>query len=426
MQKGLWAGTAPWFVALALALRAGDAWAAPSFTQQSEWTGSASASELGYSVAVQGDTAVVGAPNANRIGEVFVFARTGTTWTQQALITPPDGAVGDAFGNAVSLSGSTLVVGASQKASATGAAYVFVRSGATWAQQAELTASDGGPAGQFAYSVVVSGNAAFFGAFGHSTAYAFVRSGTTWSQQQELRPGDPTGSDEFGGSLALGGNALFVGAPNKATHTGAVYVFTNSGGAWTQQQKLLASDGATNDGFGTAVAVSGTTAWIGAPGHSGHAGAAYVFTGSGASWSQQQVVLDTTGASNDFFGSSIALAPGTAIVGAPGFLSRGTAYVYTQSGVPWSQQQQIAGADTSNNDSFGGAVALDAVTAVLGAYPKNSSTGAAYVFITPFVSVPALGAWVPALAALLLLAGVALTASRRRSFTQTHSPEELP
>jgi hypothetical protein len=374
---------------------------------------------------VQGDTAVVGVPNANRIGEVLVFARSGTAWAQQAMLAPADGATGDAFGAAVSLNGNTLVVGAPQRAGAAGTAYVFFRSGTTWTQQAELTAADAGPSAQFAYSVVVTGNTAFLGAFGSSAAYVFARSGTTWSQQQKILPGDPTGADGFGGSLALGSTVLFIGAPNKASHTGAVYAFANSGtGSWSQQQKLLASDATAGDGFGTAVAVSGNTVWVGAPGHAAHAGAAYVFTSGGGPWAEQQVVLEGGSAANDLFGASIAFGPGIAVVGAPGFLSRGAAYVFLQSGVTWSQQQQLSGADTSNGDSFGAAVALQASTTVIGANVKNGSTGAAYVFTSSVVSAPALGARAPFLGLLLLFAGLGVLADRRRRLYQTHSPEE--
>jgi hypothetical protein len=410
-------------VALALVLGAGDASAAsPLYTQQAEWAAGAGA-QFGYAVAVSGNTAVVGAPNANGAGAVAVFGLSGTTWTQQATLTPSDATTGDAFGASVSLDGNTLIVGAPQRAAASGRAYVFVRSGTSWVQQAELSALDA--TSQFAYSVLVSGNGAFVGAFGSSAVYVFGRSGSTWSEQQRLQASDPTGADAFGASLSLGGTTLLIGAPNRASQTGAVYVFGGNGaGAWAQQAELTAPDHGPGDRFGAAVAASGNTAWIGAPGHSGRAGAAYVFASSGSSWTEQQAVPDPVGAANDLFGSSLAVASREAIVGSPGLLSRGGVYAFMQSGTAWSQQQQLTGSDTSNNDAFGSAVALQASTFIAGASARNGSTGAAYAFTAPGLNVPALGPWTPVLGALLLFAGLGVTATRRRGSRLPPLPKE--
>jgi hypothetical protein len=413
MQKAAWAGGV-WLVVLGLLLSTSSAWALPPFAQQAELSGSV-ASDFGYSVAVQGNTAVVGAPNTSGGGAANVFVRSGTTWTQQAMLIGADQNAGDFFGGSVSLNGSTIVVGAYQKATSTGAAYVFVQSGSTWTQQAKLTASDATTGTQFGWSVAVSGGTALIGTTGRA-AYVFTQSGTTWTQRQELFASDQTTSDQFGYSVALSGNTAFVGAPNKASRTGAVYVFTNSG-TWSQLQKLTASDGAISDAFGISVAFSNTTAWIGAPGRSGNTGAAYVFT-LGGSWVQQQTV---TGASGDYFGAAIALNSAFAVVGAPDALggSRGTAYVFAPSGGNWSQQQQISAADGANGDFLGVSAAIDGVTVVLGAYGRSSSTGAAYVLVGPSgpQAVPALGKWAPLLGALMLFAGLGITTRRKRVAT---------
>jgi hypothetical protein len=410
-------------IALALVLRASHASAAsPPYTQQAEWAAGAGA-QFGTAVAVSGSTAVVGAPNANGAGAVAVFGLSGATWTQQATLTPADAATGDAFGASVSFDGSTLVVGAPQKAGGSGRAYVFVQSGTSWVQQAELSAPDA--TSQFANSVQVSGSGAFVGAPGSSAVYVFGRSGSTWSEQQRLQASDPTGADAFGASLALSGTSLLIGAPNRASQTGAVYVFGGNGaGAWAQLAELTALDHAAGDRFGAAIAGSGTTAWIGAPGHSGRAGAAYVFAGSGASWTEQQAVPDPAGAANDLFGSSMASASQQAIVGSPGLLSRGGVYAFAQNGTVWSQQQQLTGSDSSNNDAFGSAVALQASTVIVGASARNGSTGAAYAFRAPVSNVPALGPWAPVLGALLLFAGLGVTATRRRGSRLPPLPKE--
>jgi hypothetical protein len=418
MRDARW-GTGGWVLLLAVLLRAQNAWAYAPFAPQTEWVGPSTSSQFGYAVAVQGDTAVVGVRNAGGIGEAVVFVRGGTTWTQQAQLAPADGATGDAFGASVSLSPNTIVVGAPGKAGQTGAAYVFVRAGAAWTEQAEVTAADAGPGSQLGSAVVVSGDTLFMGAPGKSAVYAFARSGSLWSQQQEIVPADVPASDSFGASITYGGTRLLVGAPAKASGAGAVYVFTSSGASWSQQQMLIASDGASGDAFGSSLAVSGNVAWMGAPGHASSAGAVYVFASSGGVWSQLQEVTAFAGASGDRFGASVALGPGTAVVGAPfASLSRGAAYVFAN-GTSWTQQQPISASDGAANDLFGWSVALDANTAVVGAYGKNSAAGAAYVYVAPVApvvsAVPALGPWAPALAGLLLFAGLRLTRNRRRT-----------
>ena len=148
---------------------------------------------------------------------------------------------------------------------------MFVRSGATWSQQQELTASDGAATTNFGYSVSVSGDTAVIGASGKNSsnqgaAYVFVRSGGAWTQQQELTASDGAAGDNFGYSVAVSGDTAVIGAYGKNSNQGAAYVFVRSGGVWSQQQELTASDGAACDDFGHSVSVSGDTAVIGAIG----------------------------------------------------------------------------------------------------------------------------------------------------------------
>src|SRR5439155_367696 len=157
--------------------------------------------------------AVMGAPfkNSSR-GAAYVFVRSGTTWSQQAKLGASDRAAGDAFGNSVALFGSTAVVGAPTKHSASGAAYVFVPSGTTWSQQAKLTAYNGAPGDEFGYSVAISGSTAVVGATGKNSAtgaaYVFVASGSTWSQQAKLTASNGASGDEFGVSVAISGSTV--------------------------------------------------------------------------------------------------------------------------------------------------------------------------------------------------------------------------
>ncbi len=369
---------------------------------------------FGWSVAISGDTAVVSAPHRAvgpdvGQGAVYVFTRSGDSWTQQAELVSSDGASNDGFGWSVAVSGDTVVVGAPFHSvggnSSQGAAYVFTDSGTGWTQQAELTATDGAASDKFGAAVAISGDTVLVGAADHATsgdsgrgaAYVFTGSGASWTQQAELTAGDGAPYDNFGYSVALDGQTAVVAAANHAVGAnngqGAAYVFTGSGASWTQQAELTASDGAPYDNFGRSLAVSGDTVLVGAANHatSGDAnqGAAYVFTGSGASWTQQAELTASDGASNDYFGWSVALDGDSAVVGAYQHTANdnlydGAAYLFARSGASWTQQQELTASDGNNNDNFGDAVALSGETAVVGApchaVGSNGDQGAAYVF----------------------------------------------
>ena len=205
-----------------------------------------------------GSTALVGAPHKNSLsGAAYVFLRSGTSWSQQAELTASDGAPGDQF-SAVALSGdgSTALVGAPFKNSSTGAAYVFVRSGTTWSQQAELTASDAAAGDLFGYSVGLTGDGstALAGARGKNSgtgaAYVFLRSGTTWSQQQELTASDAAAGDFFGFSVALSGDGstALVGAQFKNSGAGAAYVFSSDPSITATGTSFSATEGVSFSG----------------------------------------------------------------------------------------------------------------------------------------------------------------------------------
>jgi len=368
----------------------------PVFTQQQKLTPSDAvlADLFGVSVGLSsdGNTALVGAWNR---GLAYVFTRSGAAWTQQQKLTASDGVAGDNFGWSVVLSsdGNTALVGAYGKSAspkANGSAYVFTRSGGAWTQQQELTAADAAYGDKFGYSVGLSsdGNTALVGAIDKNSrqgaAYVFTRSGVTWNQQQELAASDPADNDSFGLFLGLSndGNTALVGAPGKNSAQGAAYVFTRSSAAWTQQQELTASDAAAFNYFGVSARLSGdgNTALMGAYGRTSQ-GAAYVFTRSGAAWTQQQELTASDGQNGDNFGYSMGLSSdgNTALVGAYG---RNAAYVFTRSGAAWTQKQKLTPSDAAFDDSFGFSVGLsgDGNTALVGAYSKNSSTGAAYVY----------------------------------------------
>ncbi len=323
-------------------------------------------------------------------GAAFPIEIDPMMWLTQAKLTASDGATGDWFGNAVALSGDTALVGDQRKNSNTGAAYIFVRSGFAWTQQQKLTASDAAAADWFGSSVSLSGDTALVGArykdYETGAAYVFVRSGSTWTEQQKLAASDAATQDSFGWSVALSGDTALVGARQKSVYgwkfAGAAYVFLRSGSAWTQQQKLTASDAATDDFFGWSVALSGDTALVGAEGKNSGTGAVYVFLRSGSTWTEQQKLAASDAAASDAFGWSVALSGDTALVGAEGKnSSAGAAYVFLRSGSTWSEQQKLTASDAAASDYFGTSAALSGDTALVGANGKNSPAGAAYTFL---------------------------------------------
>jgi hypothetical protein len=371
--------------------------AANAWSQQAKLTssGGASGDHFGWTVAIAGSTAVVGAyANNSLAGAAYVFTRSGTKWSQKAKLTASDATAGDQFGYAVALSGTTAVIGAPGKGTNTGAAYVFTGSGSTWTQQAELTA--GSAAAQFDYfggTVAISGTTAVVGADeggngGNGAAYVFVRSGTTWTQQTVLTASDGASGVLFGFSVAISGTTAVVGAWGNNSDTGAAYVFVRSGTTWTQQAELTATGGATNDDFGTSVAIAKSIAVVGASqsGNGGN-GAAYVFTRSGTTWSQQAKLTAADGAAGDLFGDSVAISGTTALVGAPSSNSAtGAAYTFARSGTAWSQQAKLIAGDGASGDNLGRSVAIAGTTAMAGADGSDTATGAAYAFADAFPS----------------------------------------
>ena len=326
-------------------------------------------------------------------------AAASPIWTQQQELKAFDGAAGDYFGGCISVSGDTAVIGAPGKNGFQGAAYVFVQSGGVWSLQQELTASDGAPNDQFGAIPSVSGDTALIAAMGKNggqgAVYVFVRSGGVWKQQQELTASDGAPGDNLGYFVSVSGSTAVIAAPGKNAFQGAAYVFAQSGGTWSQQQKLTAADGAANDQFGVSVSVSGNTLLIGAPFKTVASnpnvylqGAAYVFVESGGVWSLQQELTASDSATGDFLGYSVSVSGDTAVIGASKMTRnsnahQGVAYVFAQGGGLWSQQQELTASDGVAGDYFGGFASVSGNTAVIGANTRNNDQGVAYVFTSP-------------------------------------------
>jgi hypothetical protein len=295
--------------------------------------------DFGVSVAVSGDTALVGADTKDHAhGAAYVFVRKNGAWAPEAKLVADDGLSGDYFGAAVSVSGDTAVVGAFNADAARGAAYVFVRTDGAWTEQAKLVADDATDDAVFGVSVSVDGDTVVVGAFGPNGgaggAYVFTRTGASWAISGKLAADDGASGDEFGGSVAVRGDTTAVGAFAHDNGKGAAYMFSRDGqGGWKQTKELLATGGGDHDLFGTSVALDGDTVVVGADYRDGARGAAYVFKRVGGDWTQAALLTADDAAVDDHLGYGLALEGGTVIAGAYGHDAvSGAAYVFT--GIP--------------------------------------------------------------------------------------------
>ena len=274
-------------------------------------------------------------------------------WNEQDKLLPSDGAAFDFFGGSVSIDGDYAIIGASDddNGDASGSAYIFKRSGTTWTEQDKLLASDGAAFDFFGVSVSIDGDYAIIGAYGDAdngqdsgSAYIFTRSGTTWTEQAKLLPSDGTTDDFFGWSVSIDGDYAIIGAcfdGDNGYESGSAYVFKRDGTTWTEQAKLLPSDGAAEDWFGFSVSIDGDYAIIGAPADDSNgyfSGSAYVFTRSGTNWNEQDKLLASDGAEGDLFGWSVSIDGGYAIIGASddddNGQDSGSAYIFTSVNSP--------------------------------------------------------------------------------------------
>jgi len=398
---------------------------------------------------------------ANDAGAVYVYSRSGNLWSHQAYIKASNTGASDFFGSSVSLSGdgTALAVGAYGEDSSTaginstpdegaadaGAVYVYSRSGSSWSQQAYIKASNTGASDFFGYSVSLSGDGTTLvaGAYQEDSSsiginstpnesannagavYIYTSNGSTWSQQAYIKATNTEAVDLFGYSVSLAtdGETLAVGAHGESSSTtginstpdnaaiaaGAVYIYSRSGITWSQQAYIKASNTDADDRFGISVALSGegaslavgayqekstTTGINSTPNNdASQAGAVYIYSRSGITWSQEAYIKASNTGDVDRFGTSVSLSVDgmTLAVGAEledssmtGINSTpneaannaGAVYIYTSNGSTWSQQAYIKASNTGANDRFGISVSLtsDGKTLAAGAFREASST----------------------------------------------------
>src|SRR6516164_1178392 len=383
-------------------------------------TGAVGSANQGMSVALSadGNTAIVGGPGANNAdrdrpasigpaGAAWVFTRSGGVWRQEAKLVGATSEYGGGLWSqgasvGVSADGNTAIVGGPSDNRTTGAAWVFARSGDAWTQQgSKLVGSGAGkpplPPGQgMSVAVSADGTTAIVGGWGTEAAWVFARSGSVWAQQgKKLIGTGAVGNARQGTSVALSadGNTAIVGGGSDNGKTGAAWVFTRSGGVWTQQgKKLVGSDSVGSARQGTSVALSadGNTAIVGGPGDNpwdrsvpfglGAAGAAWVFTRSGGVWTQQGDKVVSTGAVGHL-GTSMALSAdgNIAIVGAVAE-DTGVALVFSRRGGHWTQAKKLVGAGAVGRSAPSVALSADGSIVMVGGSNDNGGVGAAWMF----------------------------------------------
>ena len=339
-------------------------------------------------------------------GGVYVYVRSGLSWTFEQKIVASDGEAGDRLGQSVAINGDTIVIGAygdDDKGSNSGSVYVYVRLGTTWSLQQKIVPSDGGASDLFGHFVDLDGDTIVVGAYGDQdqgnftgSVYVYVRSGTAWSLQHKIVADDGFANDYFGYTLSFNRDTIVVGAygdDDKGTSSGSAYVYFRSGSTWSLQQKLNASDGAENDAFSISVAIDGDTIAVGSfldddDDKGINSGSVYVYVRSGTTWSEEQKLVASDGAANDLFGYPVSLVGNTLVVGAYSdddndASASGSAYVFVRSGSAWSAQQKLTAADGEAGDRFGYSLAIEGDTIVVGAYTdddKGTDSGSVYVY----------------------------------------------
>jgi len=305
-------------------------------------------------------------------------------------VTAADGLEQDEFGASVAIDVDTAIMGApgdDHAGDASGSAYVFIRSGAVWTQQAKLIALDADVGDRFGFDVANSGNIAFVGApgddfpidvFDAGSVYVFNRAGTVWTQGQKLAKATPGLYEEFGRSVAMDTTTAFIGAPFNTLfreESGSVFVYIRSGLTWSLLDNFGASDNFIDDGFGHSVALSGSTAVVG-----NESGAAYVFLRTGDTWNEQQILVSPDGGAG--FGLSVAVRGDVVLIGAP-LDGAGSAYVFTRTAGVWTFQQKLTAPEATAG--FGNSVAMETNLAVVGASLDDTvagvSAGATYLFV---------------------------------------------
>ena len=383
-------------------------------------TGNTGAANQGnaLSISADGNTAIVGgnADNTNQ-GAVWIYTRSGSTWTQQGnklVGTGNTGAAQQGYSVAISADGNTVIFGGSADNTNQGAAWVYTRTGGVWTQQGNKLVGTGNTGAAYqgtAVSISADGNTAIVGGYADNTnqgaAWIFTRSGGIWTQQGNKLVGTGNaGAANQGQSVRISadGNTVIVGGSSDNTSQGAAWVYTRTGGVWTQQGNKLVGTGnigAAYQGASVGISADGNSVIIGGYADNNYQGAAWIFTRSGGIWTQQGNKLVGTfniGAAYQGIVVGISADGNTAIIG--GFLdntSQGAAWVYKRSGGSWTQQGKLVGTGNTGSARQGCSVSIsaDGKTTIFGGSNDNTSQGAAWVFVAPIINTPTISSFSP-------------------------------
>ena len=361
---------------------------------------------FGGDVSLSGDRALIGTGGPRNAA--FVFVRSGAQWSLETTLTASDGDGQDGFGQSVSLHGNRALIGAAyddDNGQSSGAAYVFVYDGTSWAEEAKLTPADGAEGDYFGNAVALFGDRAIVGAAhddesgsNGGAAYVFVRDGSAWTEEAKLLADDGAEGRRFGTSVSLSDGRALVGANDFDLEGGQAYVFARTASTWVQEAALVADD--VSGGFGISVSLTEDRALVGAPFDPAggfQSGAGYVFRRDGVLWTQELKLRTETEGSLRYLGWDVALDGDRALLGSPGDDPNGpvsgSAYVFRRGDGGWSQGERITPDDGASPDNFGWAVSLSGERALMGA-PQDEDfgrwSGSAYVFsgIAPPASAP--------------------------------------
>lgn len=359
---------------------------------------------FGFSTAISGDSLLVGATEhdggGSLTGAVYLFEREPTGWSEAAELVPSGPGVGTWFGNAVAIDGDTAVVGArsdSVGGTEKGSAYVFEDSPSGWIQTSLLTSADAAHDDYFGDALAIRGDRILVGAWGDEGAsgsvYAFERTGSTWLEVDKLRASDAADDDLFGRSVAMVDDLALIGAmgnDDAGQFSGSAYLFERQAGGWVEIAKWVAADASMLASFGSSVALTPQAAFVGAIGDGQgafHAGAAYVFERPGSEWVQVQKLVPCGLVMNDRFGSAVAAEGDRVVIGAPQeeFLGNapGAAHVFRRGDSNWQWVADLTPSSGEPMDQFGQSIALEGDTVIVGAPADDDAgdlSGSAFVF----------------------------------------------
>lgn len=358
-----------------------------------------------------------GVPVTNKsfAGCVFVYVKINGIWQLETRLFASDYALNDIFGRSISINatGDTIVVGAyfedPGNTTDAGSVYVFTRTGTTWTQQAKLVANDKTADDLFGSSVSInpSGDMLAIGCprtkisgTSRGSVYIFTRSGSTWTQEAKLMSSDLTVGQDFGSFVKLDNlaNRLYIGAVGDYSSNGAVYIFTRSGSVWTEEVKLISPDRTSEDDhFGENIVVNYNSdiIAIGSPFFQGRMGAVYIYSRIGTTWTYEAKLtkpVTDSASNNPYIGQSLSMNENgdVLIVGAQNINTDitgvGAVYIFTRSGTTWTQEARLIASDRVQNDRFGRAVVLNKAENTLLVTTDNDSTvgvpskGSVYIF----------------------------------------------